>query len=68
MFLLKTVDLVQQVTFMTQDLVAGVSTSFFLEHGNCGIQDLYGLGPSLPKPVQAMLKLSDLINSLPCEV
>ena len=53
---------------MTQDLVAGVFTTFFLEHGNCGIQDLYGLGPSLPKPVQAMLKLSDLINSLPCEV
>ena len=40
MFLLKTVDLVQQVTFMTQDLVAGVSTTFFLEHGNYGIQDL----------------------------
>ena len=53
---------------MTQDLVAGVSTSFFLEHGSYRIQDLYGLGPSLPKPVQAMLKLSDLINSLPCEV
>ena len=83
MFLLKTVDLVQQVTLKTQGLVACVSVSFLLEHSNYSIQDLYGLGPEakmlvsinlnsigplLPRPILAMLKLSNLINGLPCRV
>ena len=83
MFQLKAVDLVQQVTFKTQDSVVRVSASFLLDHGNSGIQDLYGLepetkmlgsinlnciGPFLPMPVLTMLKLSGLINGLPCKV